>query len=75
MTGKEASDIIEEALNKVLANNEDYEEGDVLVDWAVIAYTANPDQEKGGAYPTFFSNGNIPNYRRRGLFLMGLVGE
>ena len=72
MERKEASDVIETALNSVLSENEEWEDGDILIEWAVIAYVDNPQSEKGTAYPMFFSNGEIPGYRARGLFLTGL---
>lgn len=72
MDGKEASDIIEKALTEVISQEEDTEEGDMLVEWAVIAYVSNPASEKGSAYPMYFSNGEIPTYRARGLFVTAL---
>jgi hypothetical protein len=69
---KEASNIIEEALNKVVASQDDWEEGDLLIEWAVVAYMTNSDEEKGSSYPMFFSNGLIPLYRARGLFTTAL---
>lgn len=73
MANNEASDQIEMAINKAMPTLEDYEEGDILVEWVVIAYTNNPDKEKGGAYPTFYSNGDIPTYRARGLLETALL--
>lgn len=35
----------------------------MIIDWVVVAYTANPIKEKGGAYPMLFSNGVIPDYK------------
>ena len=72
MANDKASDFIEEALNKVIQTAEDYDDGDILVDWAVICYVTNPDKEKGSGYPMYFSNGDIPMYRARGLFTTGL---
>jgi hypothetical protein len=72
MESHETSTVIEKALNSVLSEQEDWEEGDLLVEWAVIAYVANPNSEKGSAYPMFFSNGELPTYRARGLFTTGL---
>lgn len=73
MDRKEASNLIEAALNQSLQSNEDYEEGDLLMDWVVVAYTANPDEEKGGSYPVFYPNGTIPTYRARGLLRTALT--
>ena len=73
MNGKEASDIIEAAINQALVSNEDHDENDMLVDWVVLSFVANPDTEKGGAYPMFVSNGNMPTYRVIGLLHAGLL--
>lgn len=73
MDGKEASDIIETAINSVLSSNEDHDNSDILIDWVVVAYVTNPDKEKGGAYPMFYSNGRMPDYRARGLLTTGLL--
>lgn len=69
----EVSDKIEAVLNEVLTKEDDYEEGDILVEWVVIAYVTNPDSEKESAYPMLFSNGEIPTYRARGLLTTGLM--
>lgn len=69
----EASDLIEEALNKAMQLNEDYEEGDIIIDWVLVSFAANPDVDKSNAYPTFFSNGEIPTYRARGLLTTALM--
>jgi len=34
----------------------------------VICYVTNPGEERGDAYPMFFSNGGMPDYKARGLF-------
>jgi hypothetical protein len=73
MNNKEASDIIEAALNQVLHSLEDYEESDIVTDWVLVAHTANPEKEKGGGYPMFYSNGNLADYRARGLLTTGLI--
>lgn len=73
MNSKEASNVVEAALNKVLSEMPDYEEGDLLVEWVLIAYVANPDDEKNSAYPMLFSNGEMPTYRARGLLQTGLM--
>ena len=72
MTGKEASNLIEAALYQAITSNADYDAGDILLDWVVVAYVANPDEEKGGGYPLFYSNGQMPHYRVRGLLTEGL---
>lgn len=64
---------IEKVLNEVMFEMEDHEEGDLLVDWVVIGYVANPDDEKNSAYPMLFSNGDMPTYRARGLLETGLI--
>jgi hypothetical protein len=73
MNPKERSDIIENALLKAISDLEDREEGDILGDWAVISFVANPDDEKESAYHMFFANGEMPHYRARGLFVTGLA--
>ncbi len=73
MANNKASDIVEKALNEVLHLIEDYEEGDVLVDWVVVAFVANPDAEKNSGYPMIFPNGEMPLYRARGLLGTALV--
>jgi hypothetical protein len=67
MSMKESSDKVEAVLNTVLAEMEDYEEGDILVEWVVVAYVANPDDTKNSAYPMLYSNGEMPTHRVRGL--------
>lgn len=74
MANNEASDLIELALNQAIQSFEEHDADDILVDWVVVAYVQNPDREKGGAYPQFYSNGNMPNYRVRGLLMTGLQG-
>lgn len=73
MASNEASELIEAALTEALKTNEDYEEGDILVEWAVIGFAANAEKDKGNSYPIFYSNNDIPHYRARGLFLTGLM--
>lgn len=70
---KEASDIIEEALNKAVSKLDGYQEGDFIGDWIVVGYSSNPDTEKGGAYPMLFSNGNMPDYRAKGLLSTAML--
>jgi hypothetical protein len=73
MDNNEASDLIEAALNEAITSFEDYEEGDLLVDWVVVAYVTNPDKEKRSMYPMLYPNGEIPTYRARGLLTTGLM--
>ena len=70
--GTEASRKIEAVLNEVLETNEDHEDGDILVDWVVVAFVTNVDEEKESGYPMFVSNGLIPGYRVRGLLQTGI---
>lgn len=70
-TRKENADKIEKVLAEVMFEMEDSEEGDLLVDWIVVAYVTNPDDEKMSAYPMLYSNGNMPTYRARGLLETG----
>ncbi len=71
MANNHYSDGIEKAILEAMTSNEDYKEGDMLVEWVVISYAANPDEDTV-AYPMFFSNGNMPTYRARGLLHTGL---
>jgi hypothetical protein len=73
MANNQASDKIEAAINEGLKSNEGHVEGDLLIEWVVIAYVTNPDQEEGSGYPMFFSNGDIPTYRARGLLETALL--
>lgn len=73
MANNEASDMIEAVLNEAIKSNEDHDAGDLLVDWVVVAYVTNPDKEKGSGYPMFYSNGDMPGYRARGLLTTGLM--
>lgn len=68
MAHNEASNQIEKVLNEAIAEMEDYEDGDILVEWAVVCFVTNPNQDKEDSYPMLFSNGTIPTYRARGLF-------
>lgn len=67
MANSPASDIVEEAIQKALPMMGDYKEGDILVDWVVVAYCANADNETGGAYPMLYSTGSMPEYKALGL--------
>jgi hypothetical protein len=73
MNAKEASDMIEAALSKGLETAEDYEEGDLIIDWILVSFVTNPDKEKASGYPMFFSNGDMPTYRARGLLTTALM--
>jgi hypothetical protein len=73
LTGKEASDLVEAALNQAIQSNTDHEDGDLLLDWVLIAYVSNPDAEKRSGYPMLFSNGDMPTYRARGLLTTALM--
>lgn len=73
MDAKERSNQIEAVLNEVIPEIEGYEEGDILVEWIVVAYVTNPGDEEGAAaYPLIYSNGVMPYYRARGLLVTGL---
>ena len=69
MNDKQISDIIEEALRRALALNEDHEEGDLVDDWICVAYVTNPEKEKGGGVAIFLANGVMPEYRAKGLLI------
>jgi len=70
---KETSDKIEAVLNSVLPELDDHRDGDILVDWVVVAYVTNPDEDEKSAYPMLFSNGRMPTYRAMGLLRIGQV--
>lgn len=72
MERKDASNTIEAAVNSVISEDEDWEEGDILVEWVLVAYVANPDKEKGSSYPMYYSNGEMATHRARGLLITGL---
>ena len=72
MEAEEISAVIENALNEVLPEMSDYEEGDLLVDWAVITYVTNPNEEKQSGYPMLFANGKMAHYRALGLLTVAL---
>jgi hypothetical protein len=73
MNPKEVSDKVEAVLNAHLSEMEDHAEGDILVDWVMVAYVTNPDSERQSAYPLLWSNGEIPVYRAIGLLRVGLM--
>lgn len=66
MDHKEASDIIEAAINSALPANEDYRETDMLLDWVVVGFVDSPDSDTC-AYPIFVRDSNMPTYKLRGL--------
>jgi hypothetical protein len=72
MTAKEMSDKIEETIRSVLPEAADYEEGDFLVDWVLVTYVSNPDEEKASGYPMLVSNGELAYYRVLGLLNIGI---
>lgn len=72
MANDEQSDAIEEAIKKALPSIEGHKDGDMLIDWVLVAYVDNPDDSQMGAYPMFYSNGEMPNYHAVGLLTVGL---
>jgi hypothetical protein len=72
MANDNASDLVELALNEAITQLDGYEDGDLLVEWVLVAYTTNPDKESASAYPMLYSNGELPTYRARGLLATGL---
>lgn len=73
MANSRASDLIETALSEAMTINEDYTEGDILVEWAVVAFVTNPDREKKHAFPMWFSNGELPQHHAIGLLQHGIL--
>lgn len=73
MANNNDSDLIEAAVSEAVKKMEDYREGDILVEWAVICYVTNPDREKGDAHPILFSNGLMPTHHAVGLLQMSLT--
>lgn len=73
MDQKELSNALERAINEVISNFENYEQGDFAVDWAVVAYVANASNEDRGVFFTLYSNGSMPDYKARGLYAEGIV--
>lgn len=72
MANSEASDLIETVLNEALQTMGDHDDGDLVVEWVLVAYVSNPVEEKGGGYPMLYSNGNLPDHRAKGLLTEGL---
>lgn len=73
MDSKQMSDKVEAALNRVLPHLDGHSDGDLLVEWVVVAYVANPDKEEGSGYPMLYSNGTMPTYRVRGLLSTAMI--
>ena len=71
---EDASNIIEEAINKACEISEGHEDGDILIEWALVAYITNPNRpvDTQEVYPVFYSNGNMPTHRAVGLFQAGI---
>jgi hypothetical protein len=74
MANNPTSDKIESVINEHIVTMDGHRDGDILVEWAVICFVTNQDEEKGDAYPIVFSNGRMPTYRARGLFHTALKG-
>lgn len=72
MANNDPSDLVESALNKALTLMEGNEEGDILVEWVVVAFVHRLDNSKPHAYPMLFSNGEIPTHSAIGLLETGL---
>lgn len=77
MANSERSDIIEAALMEAMSKDEEYAEGDIIIEWCLVSYVQNPDREKGNRYPIFVSNGRIPTHRLKGLLhhVLDLYGK
>ena len=73
MDTNEVSEIIEEALNKVLPEVGGYNEHDILSEWIVVAYIDNPEDFEHTGCTTFCSHGAMPRHRARGLLYTALV--
>lgn len=72
MDALEASNKIEAALNEVIKEHEDARNGDVLMDWILIAQISNPDPEAGTGYPMFVANNDMAIHRVVGLLDIAL---
>ncbi len=72
MANSKPSDIVEKALREAIGLMDDHEDGDILIDWMVITFVDNANNDEGNAYPMLFSNGDMPTYRARGLLHTGL---
>ena len=73
MANNQESDLVEMALNEAIKTMENHDDGDILVEWVLVAFVTNPEREKGDAYPMLVSNGYIPSYRVRGLLHTALL--
>jgi hypothetical protein len=72
MANDKESDLVEAALNEAIKGLDGHDDGDLLIEWVLVAFVANAEEEKGSGYPMLFSNGDIPLYRARGLLMTGL---
>ncbi len=71
MANDVGSDGIEAAINAALPNLDGHEDGDMLIEWVVVAYVENASSDEAG-YPMLYSNGEMPSHRVRGLLETGL---
>jgi hypothetical protein len=70
---EEASNIVEKALQEAITMMDGYDDGDILVEWALVAYVTNvSNEENSEVYPTMFSNGSMATHRAVGLFHAGI---
>lgn len=72
MANNKNSDLVEAALVEAIKGLDGTEDGDLLMDWVVVCFVANPEKETGNGYPMLYSNGELPNYRAKGLLMQGL---
>lgn len=72
MNAKEASDIIEKAIQEAIMGMGYYHPDDMLVEWALICYVANPDDPGKSCYPEFYSDGSIAHHKAIGLHNVAL---
>lgn len=71
---EKASDIIERAIEEACKISDGHEDGDILIEWALVAYVTNPNRpiENQEVYPVFYANGTMPTHRAVGLFQAGI---
>lgn len=72
MANNRGSDLIEAALNEAIKDLDGHDDSDILMDWVVVCFVTSPDKETGNGYPTLYSNGELPNYRAKGLLVQAL---
>lgn len=72
MANSKNSDLVEAALNEAIKDLNGRDDSDILIDWVVVCYVANPDKENRSGYPMLYSNGELANYRAKGLLVQGL---